>query len=404
MNQQADTSAKKEIVKKIIKSLHAGTAPEDIKAEYTSVLQSLQPQEISRIEEELIEEGMSPQEICALCDVHLALFRKSLEQKTPVRDLPPGHPISILVQEHDQLLHQAQSLVTLSRSLQDQEKGNDTEEKIQSVEKIIKHLKSSENHYVREENVLFPYCEAHGVVQPPAIMWSEHDQIRGIKKHLFDIWEKKASVTWPDSLQHLEEKATALAEILESHFYKETNILFPTALTLFSEHEWRDIRAQFDELGYCCITPPPSEYESPAGPVQSEDADIVLETGTFSTDQLESMLNTLSVDITFVDASDSVTYFNMSEDRIFPRTKAVIGRKVQNCHPQKSVHKVNQILDEFREGKRDSAAFWINLQDRLIYIRYFAVRNSEDTYMGCLEVSQDITDIKKITGEKRLLG
>lgn len=122
-----------------------------------------------------------------------------------------------------------------------------------------------------------------------------------------------------------------------------------------------------------------------------------------SKEVMECILNTLPVEISFVDSEDTVRYFNKNGDRIFPRPRSVVGRKVQNCHPSRSLHKVNEVLSELKEGKRDVADFWIDLQGRLIYIRYFAVRNGDDKYLGCLEVSQDITDIQKIKGEKRLL-
>ena len=118
---------------------------------------------------------------------------------------------------------------------------------------------------------------------------------------------------------------------------------------------------------------------------------------------IEAMLDTLPVEISFVDKDDTVRYFNKEGRRIFPRTRAIIGRKVQNCHPQKSLHVVNKILDEFRNKKRDSAEFWIDLKGQKIYIRYFAVRNAKENYLGTLEVTQDITDIQKIKEEKRLL-
>ena len=127
------------------------------------------------------------------------------------------------------------------------------------------------------------------------------------------------------------------------------------------------------------------------------------ETGTLSKEEVEAILNTLPVDITFVDREDSVKYFNKGEERIFVRTKAVLGRKVQLCHPQKSVHIVNKILESFKKGKKDVAEFWIQMGDKLVHIRYFAVRDKEGEYLGTLEVTQDITDIKKIEGEKRLL-
>ena len=127
------------------------------------------------------------------------------------------------------------------------------------------------------------------------------------------------------------------------------------------------------------------------------------EAGTLSKDELEAILNTLPADITFVDKEDTVRYFSKSEKRIFVRTKAIIGRKVQKCHPQKSIHIVNKILDSFKSGKKDVAEFWIQKDNRLVHIRYFPVRNKDGKYLGTIEVTQDITDLKKIEGEKRLL-
>jgi PAS domain S-box-containing protein len=118
---------------------------------------------------------------------------------------------------------------------------------------------------------------------------------------------------------------------------------------------------------------------------------------------MEALLDALPVEITFVDEDDRVRYFSKEGKRIFARSRKIIGIKVQKCHPQKSIHVVNQILQDFRNNKRDSANFWIDLEGRKIYIRYFAVRDKEGKYLGCLEVTQDITDIQKITGEKRLL-
>jgi PAS domain S-box-containing protein len=122
-----------------------------------------------------------------------------------------------------------------------------------------------------------------------------------------------------------------------------------------------------------------------------------------SQDVFESILNTLPVEISFVDENDVVRYFNKNGDRIFPRPRSVIGLRVHDCHPKKSVHIVDRLLGEMKNNKRDVAEFWIDLKGKTIYIRYFAVRDSDDKYLGCLEVTQDITEIKNIEGERRLL-
>jgi PAS domain S-box-containing protein len=130
---------------------------------------------------------------------------------------------------------------------------------------------------------------------------------------------------------------------------------------------------------------------------------LQFETGSLSKEEIEAILNALPIDISFVDADDVVKYFNKAEKRIFARTKAVIGRKVQMCHPQKSVHIINKILEAFKKGKKDSAEFWITMNNRLVHIRYFAVRDKNGKYLGTMEVTQDLTDLKKIEGQKRLL-
>lgn len=130
---------------------------------------------------------------------------------------------------------------------------------------------------------------------------------------------------------------------------------------------------------------------------------LQFETGALSKAEVETILDSLPVDISFVDKEDRVKYFNKAGKRIFVRTKAVIGRKVQLCHPKKSIQVVNKIIEALKTGKKDAAEFWIQMSNRLIYIRYIAVRDKNGKYLGTLEVTQDITDIKKIEGEKRLL-
>ncbi|HEC63633.1 MAG TPA: DUF438 domain-containing protein [Candidatus Acetothermia bacterium] len=180
--------------------------------------------------------------------------------------------------------------------------------------------------------------------------------------------------------------------------------MFATGLRVVTEAEWGAIRGEFDQLGYCCHIPPPApgvgtEQSRP----QAKPEQVELETGSFTLEELEAVLNALPVDITFVDAEDRVRYFNQTSDRVFVRSKAVLGRTVQNCHPQKSVHVVNKILDDFRSHRRDQATFWIRMGEKLVLIRYFPVWGQDGRYLGTLEVTQDIAPWQGIKGEKRLL-
>ncbi|MEX2706928.1 MAG: DUF438 domain-containing protein [Candidatus Freyrarchaeum guaymaensis] len=398
-----DETDKKEVLKSIIRRLHEGADPEEVKEEFKDVLKGTESFDIAQIEQQLIEEGMPIDEIRRLCDVHFALFRESLEEEKV--EVPEGHPIHILVEEHGIILGFAEELRNLSKMVKEAEDFDSAKENLEQLKRIAENFRESESHYVREENVLFPVIEKHGVTKPPAVMWMEHDTIREMEKNLYKLLDNPRETSFRVFAKKLGDAALSLAEMLSTHFYKENNILYPTALKIIPENEWKDIRHEFDELGYCGFTPKPPEVtieaEKPA-PTSAEGV-ITFETGTLTVEEMESVLNTLPVDITFVDKNDEVRYFSKSKERIFPRTKAVIGRKVQQCHPQKSVHVVNQILEDFKSGRRDVAEFWINLDNRLIHIRYFPVRSKNGDYLGTLEVTQDITDIKKIQGEKRLL-
>lgn len=401
MNETINTD-RKEKLKELIKSLHKGDDPEAVKDKLKKVLEGVSPVEIAMAEEELINEGMPREEIQQLCEVHLAVFRESLERGEPLA--PTGHPIHTLMEEHQIILQFASELKDIVKKLRD---ASDIDsESLEQLKHITEHFKESESHYVREENVLFPYLEKHGVKQPPAIMWMEHNQIREVKKSLYKLVDEHGSLDFKNFTQQLEEVASSLAELLMNHFPKESSILFPTSLRILTEEEWKEIRQQFDELGYCSFTPEGARIAiNEREAIVTEPGakgQVAFETGTLSEEELEGILNSLPVDISFVDSDDKVRYFNQSEERIFPRTKAVIGRLVQLCHPQKSVHVVNQIIDDFRNGRRDVAEFWINLQGKFVHIRYFPVHNKNGEYLGTLEVTQDITDIRKLEGEKRL--
>ncbi len=402
MSELLGDSNKKEILKKLIKELHQGKGVEEIKERFRDVLKGVTPIEIAVIEGELIKEGLPAEEVHELCDVHIAAFREELEKATPIAE--SWHPISILMEEHKIFIKHAQEIKSIIDRMG--EKGNfeDAEREIKELKNYVEKLRNSEKHYVREENVLFPYLEKHGIVEPPKIMWMDHDMIREIKKKFYNLFDSYKEMEFNDFVTKLKEVSIYLIDMLSGHFFRENNILFPTALKVISKNEWLEARKEFDEIGYSEYIPENlGEYVSKEKSDVAEDDRINFETGSFLFNELESLLDTLPVDITFIDKDDVVRYFNQSKDRIFPRTKAVIGRKVQQCHPQKSVHVVNKILEDFKSGKRDRVEFWIDMNGRKIFIRYFPVRSKEGNYLGTIEVTQDITDIKKIEGEKRLL-
>lgn len=392
---------RKEMLKQMIKMLHQGADPDALKSRFSALLSEIGATDIALAEQELIAEGMPEDDVRRLCDVHLAVMREAVEKEGP--GVGPGHPVYILLQEHAFIKGVAQELAAVVAALEEAAEKGGVGAELAQLEQLLDHLAEYNKHKVREENCLFPYLEKHGVTGPPSIMWMEHDQQREAVKAARAALSEQVSISFAEFKERILPHLRTLVAEVPSHFHKEENILFPTALNLFSAEEFKEVKASMDDLGYCAFTPAEAIGETVAVSARVGEGEISLPSGVLTVEQLEAMLNALPVDITFVGAGDEVRYFSMGADRIFPRTPAIIGRSVQQCHPQKSVHVVQQILDDFRAGRRDAAEFWIRMNERLVHIRYFPVRDKDGGYLGTLEMTQDITDLQEITGEKRLL-
>ena len=393
----------KEMIKSLIKKLHAGENPDKVKEEFKELIRGLTPLQISVAEEQLIKEGMPAEEIHHMCDVHLAVMQETITEDMNLA--PDGHPVNILMQEHLILLEYANNLRNLYKDIKDKKSLDEIDAEMKKIISIVDHFKASESHYLREENILFSVLEKYGVTQPPKIMWMEHDRVRDIEKNLYSLMDNKEKIEYSDFLKQFHTYAHGLAELLSSHFSKENKVLYPTAMQLFSESEWKDIREQFDEVGYCCFTPerPEDKKQQVKKEVAIKDGEVDLGTGKLSLEELKLLFKHLPIDITFVGKDDTVKFYSEGPDRIFIRTPSVIGRLVENCHPNKSIDRVLEIVEGFKNNTLDKAEFWLKIKGMLIFIRYFPVRNKEGEYLGVLEVTQNVTEIQKLEGEKRLL-
>jgi len=241
------------------------------------------------------------------------------------------------------------------------------------------------------------------VTGPSKVMWGIHDEIRAQLKAVRQTAQQGDAAAFAHG-------AAGLGRALTEMVYKEEKILFPLATQHLSEEEWAEIRGGEDELGYVLAQPaadwPAAEAGQTGRQAPRDDPHsglLALSTGELSLEQVNLLFTHLPVDVTYVDESDTVRFYSEGPERIFPRTPAVIGRKVQNCHPPKSVSIVEGILASFRDGSKSAAEFWIQLDGRFIHIRYFAIRDKNAVYRGCLEVSQDVSDIRTLAGERRLL-
>ncbi len=252
-------------------------------------------------------------------------------------------------------------------------------------------------YYLIKENILFPVIEKYvPEFRCLSVMWSFHDDIRRNIKEIIDELQKKE----PD-LKRFNRLAGDIFFNIYAIRFREERILFPVIQSFIPENELKLLIPEAIETGFPFWQPEyPQELQES---ITTEENKINLETGNLTVEQIKLLFNHLPVDITFVDENDKVVYFSSPQKRIFPRSKAVIGRDVHNCHPPESVHVVEQIVNAFRNGKKDVASFWINMKGQQLLIQYFPVRDEAGKYRGIVEVSQEITGIRQLQGEKRLL-
>lgn len=399
-----NATQRRETLKRLIRDLHAGRPVEEVKREFAAQLGDASAAEIAELEQALIAEGLPETEIKLLCDVHVAVFRESLDTQTRPETVP-GHPVFTFRAEN---LAVGRVLDGLREALHDYQELP-MESTLARLRAQATKLREYEKHYLRKEHLLFPYLEKHNFYGPSSVMWAIHDDIRRWWKEL------EAQLTAePVESTALEVLYGPLEKAIREMVYKEEAILFPNALERLTEEEWGAIRAQEAEIGYAYVLPGKqwqprldpraAEQLTASSPAPTASTGLLtLATGALTLEQINLLLTTLPVDVTFVDERDEVRFYSQTRDRIFPRTPAVIGRKVQHCHPPESVHRVQQILDDFRAGTRDAAEFWIQMGGRFIHIRYFPLRDAAGAYRGTLEVTQDIAPLRALTGERRLL-
>lgn len=400
-------SERQEILKEIIKELHAGKSVEEVKAKFEEAVGDVTVAEISQMEHDLMmEEGIPVEEVQRLCSVHTAIFKGSIEEihRSEKPEDQPGHPVHTWKAENKEI----DLLVNFKISLHVErfEKADSDDHRFKIIEDLNL-LLDLDKHYSRKENLLFPYLEKYGIDGPTKVMWGVDDAIRQAIKEA-----KNKLMSYEGNKEEILSVLNHVIKEVNEMIFKEENILFPMALETLTEDEWVKIAAESDEIGYCLTGPQgvwnperhPLQIEEDTDEIKPEDGFIRFETGMLSVKQLETILNHLPVDITFIDENDVVRYFSHGKERIFARTKAVIGRTVQNCHPPQSVHVVEKLLEDFKAGVKDVEDFWIPFKDMFVYIRYFAVRDEEGKYLGTLEFTQNVAPIRALEGQKRIIS
>jgi len=319
-------------------------------------------------------------------------------QNYEIQEYPDGHPVRVYLEENQFTKEIFQQLLNL-----------DIQVDFQIYYNLFNQLCEIEKHFARKENQLFPYLEKYGWTSPSQNMWAFHDRIREeIKAIRLNIEDKK--------LENIRNEIFNLSKSLDHLMQVEEHKLLPNAMNMLSEDDWKEFYEGDKEIGWMFSTPPKQypkmteeEYIHPSQDKKKRELPFSLDDkthydeGYLSPEQVNSIFRILPIDITYVDENDRVVFYNRGDDRVFPRSAGIIGREVKFCHPPKSVDQVLKILEEFKAGRQDTAEFWIQFKGQFVHIRYFAVRDENKVYKGVIEMSQDVTDIKKLEGDKRLL-
>ncbi len=393
-----------ETLKGIIRRLHDGADPEELTDEFGGLLSEVGASEIAAMENSLMAEGMPQQEVQRMCDVHAAVLGQGLGGEAPPEAVP-GHPVHTFRLENQRIL----DIVGRYRSLAEAVVDSDDRTIDKRLRDAHVELTGVDGHYKRKEYLVFPFLEKAGIAGPPKVMWGVHDEIREKIAAAGELLSQVESLGVEERGLAVETVVTPMLDQVAGMTSKEDKILWSMALQHLSEQDWGQIHRQWGDFGVGMVEAAapwqPALPVLPASPVKLPAQDTIqLPSGHLNLGQLVALLNTLPMDITFVDAEGRVAFFSEGSDRVFDRNRAIIGRKVENCHPPKSVHVVQQIVEDLSAGRRDVAEFWIQMGPRFVHIRYFAVRGAAGEFLGVLEVTQDVAPIRALEGERRLLA
>lgn len=390
------------ILKDLLLRLHAGEDKDLVKKEFEEHFSEISAFEISVMERRLLGEGIVVEDIQKLCNIHASMFLGAINNPENQSDefKKPGHPVQVLKQEN---LAIESSLDRIHRLLEVYIIQPESEIK-SGLLKQVAMLWQFDNHYARKENSMFPIMERYGITAPPKVMWGVDDDIRDLFKQFKLSLEQ-------DQLNLLQEEFAALRYELEEMIVKEEEILVPMVTDVFNEDDWIKIDEETEEIGYCIVRPESkwvpervSFEENTDSEVGSseKDANVHFTVGHLTPNELEKMLNLLPLELSFVDATDTVKYFNVGTGKkLFPRTKNAIGRHVENCHPPKSQPIVKKLFSDFKSGTKDSETLWFHARGEFVMVTYTAVRDDDGTYMGTLEYVQPIQSIIDLDGTER---
>lgn len=391
---------RQQAILKILNFIQDGGELEEAKKMFQAAFDQVDVAEITAAERELIAQGLDPRKIQYLCDVHADVFKGNIKENKENSEFEkPGHPVHTFKLENMVL----KSLVNdaLLPDLAKWEKGD--KGVLSKLRQELKDLAKIHYHYARKETSMFPIMTKYGITAPPKVMWGVDDKIRKLIGQANLLISQK-DINKAEVSKAIKETAHEVLEMI----FKEEEIMLPMIDEVASEEDWGNVKNEEEQIGYTLIQKPmnwkPKEKPKSDGPISIDKLSSLalnFAEGSLNLEQLSAILDLLPFALTFIDENDKVAYFGGGAN-IFPHSKNALGNSVYSCHLPESVPRVKKIFDDFHQGKKDKYEFWFKPRHmgRYLYLQYFAVRK-DNKYLGCLEVAQDVTDIRNWKTEKK---
>jgi DUF438 domain-containing protein len=392
----------------MILQLHEGEAPEEVNTRLIELMKKIPYGDVVEVEQELISEGvLDEKEVLKFCDLHTQALEGAIDQ-SGAKEIPENHPADVFLKENKELVKVTGQLNIVFGELAQLKEVKKIPELFLKMKALFNALMDVDKHYRRKENLLFPYLENYGITGPPTVMWGKHDETRELLKAAIEALNESSAIALEEITALIDLVFKPATAAVEDMTMKEEEILFPMCMDKLTDIEWFEIQEQTLEIGFCLYDPQkewkPEGIELTKKEVEADDELIQLPSGSFTKTELQAILNALPIDMTFVDKNEKVKYFSQSEERIFDRNRAILNRDVKLCHPPSSVGIVEQILENFKSGKESKVPFWIQMGEKFIHIEYIALKDEKGNFLGTLEVSQDLTEKRKLQGDQRLLS
>lgn len=391
---------RQQAILKILNFIQDGGELEEAKKMFQTAFDQVDVAEITAAERELIAQGLDPRKIQYLCNVHADVFKGNIKENKENSEFEkPGHPVHTFKLENIVL----KSLVNdaLLPDLAKWEKGDKSA--LSKLRQELKDLAKIHYHYARKETSMFPIMTKYGITAPPKVMWGVDDKIRKLIGQANLLISQK-DINKAEVSKAIKETAHEVLEMI----FKEEEIMLPMIDEVASEEDWGNVKNEEEQIGYTLIQKPmnwkPKGKSKSDGPISIDKLSSLalnFAEGSLNLEQLSAILDLLPFALTFIDENDKVAYFGGGAN-IFPHSKNAIGNSVYSCHLPESVPRVKKIFDDFHQGKKDKYEFWFKPRHmgRYLYLQYFAVRK-DNKYLGCLEVAQDVTDIRNWKNEKK---